>query len=53
MSDQAAQKYAASKEFVASAHVNAEQYRSMYRESVADPEYFWGQQGKRIVWIQD
>ena len=32
-------------------HVNAAQYDAMYAQSVADPEAFWGEQGKRLDWI--
>lgn len=31
--------------------INAEQYASMYAASIADPEAFWGEQGKRLDWI--
>ena len=48
---QAAGVYSASKEFIAKAHVNAESYAKMYAASVADPDAFWGEQGKRIDWI--
>ncbi len=33
-------------------HVNAEQYRSLYAQSVKDPDAFWGEQGKRVDWIR-
>jgi acetyl-CoA synthetase len=39
-------------DFVARAHVDAEAYARMYAASVADPEAFWGEQGKRIDWIK-
>lgn len=32
--------------------VNASQYQAMYEKSVADPEGFWGEQGKRLDWIK-
>ena len=32
--------------------VDREGYESMYRESVEDPEAFWGAHGKRIDWIR-
>ncbi len=44
--------YPASDEFVANAHVDAAKYEEMYAASVADPEAFWGEQGKRIDWIK-
>ncbi|MGL4238499.1 AMP-binding protein, partial [Tabrizicola sp.] len=50
---QLAGTYAAPKEFVANAHVNNERYAQMYAASVADPDAFWREQGKRIDWIQD
>jgi acetyl-CoA synthetase len=49
---QAAQVYAASKEFIASAHVNAESYAEMYSHSVSDPDAFWGAEGQRVDWIK-
>ncbi|PWC75731.1 acetate--CoA ligase [Azospirillum sp. TSH64] len=39
-------------EIAAAAHVNAEAYARMYEQSVKDPEAFWGEQGKRLDWIQ-
>ena len=44
--------HAPSAAFAASAHVNAERYDAMYAASIADPEAFWGEQGKRIDWIK-
>lgn len=44
--------YPASDEFVANAHVDAAKYEEMYAASIADPEAFWGEQGKRIDWIK-
>jgi acetyl-CoA synthetase len=44
--------YAASKEFVASAHVSPESYAALYGQSVRDPAAFWGEQGHRIDWIR-
>ncbi|HOZ27597.1 MAG TPA: AMP-binding protein, partial [Hyphomonadaceae bacterium] len=38
-------------EFAAKALVNAEKYEEMYAASVADPEAFWRQHGKRLRWI--
>jgi len=43
--------YPASKEFIATAHANAETYAAMYAESVANPDAFWGREGQRIDWI--
>jgi len=39
-------------ELAASAHVDAKKYGEMYAASVADPEAFWGEHGKRIDWIK-
>ncbi|MDP1667956.1 acetate--CoA ligase [Phaeovulum sp.] len=33
------------------AHADLAKYRAMYNESVADPDKFWGREGKRIDWI--
>ncbi|MEL6681325.1 MAG: acetate--CoA ligase [Pseudomonadota bacterium] len=33
-------------------HVNADQYADMYTKSIADPEGFWTEQGKRLEWIK-
>ncbi len=55
MSDlaRAQEVYAASAAFVASAHVDANDYAQMYAASVADPDAFWAKQGRRIDWIKD
>ncbi|MCF1707877.1 acetate--CoA ligase [Tabrizicola sp. J26] len=45
--------YPASPEFVAKAHIDAAKYEKMYAASIADPDAFWGEHGKRIDWIQD
>ncbi len=39
-------------EIAATAHVNAAKYAEMYAASVADPDAFWGEQGKRLDWIK-
>ena len=44
--------HAPSAEFVAHAHVNADRYESLYRESLSDPDAFWGREGKRLDWIE-
>ncbi len=36
--------YPVTEDFAANAHVNAEQYEAMYKQSVEDPETFWAQQ---------
>ena len=37
--------------FAKQANLTPEKYRQMYADSVADPEKFWGEQGKRLDWI--
>ncbi|MGH1361067.1 MAG: acetate--CoA ligase [Burkholderiaceae bacterium] len=32
--------------------INSEQYQEMYARSVADPEAFWREEGKRLDWIK-
>ena len=32
--------------------INAQQYQSMYQQSVQDPDAFWGEQGKILDWIK-
>jgi acetyl-CoA synthetase len=34
------------------AHITAEKYAVMYKDSVENPEKFWAEQGKRIDWIK-
>jgi acetyl-CoA synthetase len=46
------QMHQPSPETVARAHVDAAAYEKMYAASVADPEAFWGEHGKRIDWIE-
>ena len=36
----------------ASALVNQAQYQEMYRQSIDDPDAFWGEHGKRIDWFK-
>jgi len=33
-----------------SAHIDAATYKTMYDASIADPEAFWGEQGKQLQW---
>ncbi len=35
-----------------SAWINNDTYEKMYEQSMADPEGFWGEQAKRLVWFQ-
>ncbi len=38
-------------EWAKRAWVDEAQYQAMYKQSVEDPEAFWGEQGKRLDWI--
>ncbi len=42
-------RYPVPPEFAARAHINAEQYRDMYRRSIDDPEGFWGEQAESFI----
>ncbi|MEM6727737.1 MAG: AMP-binding protein, partial [Pseudomonadota bacterium] len=44
--------YAPSESFAASSHADAATYEAMYAASIADPDAFWGEHGKRIDWIK-
>lgn len=44
--------YPPSAEFAANAHIDAAKYDDMYAASMADPDAFWGEHGKRIDWIK-
>jgi acetyl-CoA synthetase len=44
--------FAPSADVVAQTYVTAGQYEEMYARSLADPEGFWGEHGKRIEWIK-
>jgi acetyl-CoA synthetase len=41
-----------SAEFASNAHVDKAKYDEMYAASIADPEAFWGEHGKRLDWIK-
>jgi len=41
--------YPVPENFAASAHIGAEQYETMYRRSVENPEDFWGEQAEQFV----
>ncbi|MCF6292861.1 MAG: acetate--CoA ligase [Robiginitomaculum sp.] len=43
--------YPVSDAWAQSAHVDQAKYESMYAKSIADPEKFWGEAGKRLDWI--
>ena len=34
------------------AHINEQEYKTMYQESIVDPEGFWREHGQRIDWIK-
>ncbi|GAB5456389.1 MAG: hypothetical protein Hens2KO_26180 [Henriciella sp.] len=42
--------YPVPSEFAAKANLSPEAYREMYAASIADPDGFWGEQGKRLDW---
>ncbi|MXU64908.1 acetate--CoA ligase [Oceanomicrobium pacificus] len=44
--------YPPSAELAANAHADKAKYDAMYAASVADPEAFWAEEGKRIDWIK-
>ena len=44
--------YPPSAGFIANAHINKEQYDTMYAASINDPDAFWAEHGKRIDWIK-
>ncbi|MEM1130562.1 MAG: acetate--CoA ligase [Pseudomonadota bacterium] len=44
--------FAPSPEFAANAHADAATYDAMYAASIADPDAFWAEHGKRIDWIK-
>ncbi len=44
--------YPPTPDFAAKAHVDAAKYEKMYADSVANPEAFWREQGKRLDWIE-
>ena len=37
-------------EWVQRAHINEEQYKKLYAESLRNPETFWAEQAKRLYW---
>ncbi|MBS1304034.1 acetate--CoA ligase [Loktanella sp. SALINAS62] len=43
--------YAPSAEMAAHAHADKASYDKMYADSVADPDAFWGEHGKRLEWM--
>lgn len=45
--------YPVPEDFAAQSLCNNDQYLEMYKQSVEDPEGFWGEHGKRITWFKD
>ena len=41
-----------SAELAKNAHIDNDGYEALYAESLADPDAFWAEQGKRIDWIK-
>ena len=50
MTDTDTQIYPVPSDFASKANLSPEQYKEMYAASIADPEGFWGEQGKRLDW---
>lgn len=46
------EKFAPPTNAVQRAFIDAETYRDMYARSIADPESFWAEHGKRVDWIE-
>ncbi|MFY0597573.1 MAG: acetate--CoA ligase [Cognatishimia sp.] len=46
------QTFAPAADLAANAHVDEAKYNEMYAASIADPEGFWREQGKRVDWIK-
>ena len=44
--------YSVPKAFQEAANLTPAQYEKMYAQSIANPEKFWGEQGKRLDWIK-
>ncbi|HEY1329112.1 MAG TPA: acetate--CoA ligase [Casimicrobiaceae bacterium] len=39
-------------EWAATAWIDADRYAALYRQSIEDPQAFWGEQGRRIDWMK-
>ena len=50
--DDKAKTHAPSADMIARAHITEAKYDEMYAASLADPDAFWGEQGKRVDWIK-
>src|ERR1700739_2048486 len=46
------QIFPARPEIVAKAHVSEARYRDMYEHAARDPDRFWAEQARRIVWMK-
>ncbi len=46
------QTYPPSAAMAAGAHADKAKYDEMYQASIADPDAFWGEHGKRVDWIK-
>ncbi len=44
--------YPVPEQFAKRTLLNREKYEQMYRQSIDDPETFWGEHGKRLDWIK-
>ncbi|MEN3974876.1 acetate--CoA ligase [Emcibacter sp. SYSU 3D8] len=44
--------YPVSKDWAKRAWVNDARYQEMYKRSIADPDGFWGEHGKRLDWMK-
>ena len=44
--------YPVLEEWARRAFIDEAKYQDMYRQSVADPEKFWGEEGRRLDWIK-
>jgi len=52
MTDHPTGTYAPSAATAANAHADKATYEAMYEASIADPDAFWGEHGKRLDWIK-
>ncbi|MEM7509249.1 MAG: acetate--CoA ligase [Pseudomonadota bacterium] len=52
MPDTGSEIYAPAAQLASRAHVDAAKYAAMYEASIADPEAFWAEHGRRLDWIK-
>ncbi|PZX19775.1 acetyl-CoA synthetase [Palleronia aestuarii] len=52
MSEHKVETHPPSDEFARNAHADHATYEKMYADSIADPDAFWGEHGKRVDWIK-